>query len=299
MLPNLIIIGASKCATTSLHWYLATHPEVFMTRQKELHFFIDDAAWGTWHRGLPWYEEQFEAGQKYPIRGESSPGYTHEDNSKRAAELMAQTVPGARLIYLMRDPVERIKSHYGEEMFWGRIPTSVSLNAIIASANILNSPAQRYFRMLVYTSLYHRQLFHYVQRFALNQLLCITTEALRREPNEVMKSIFSFLRIDTQWKVPTLGIKYNQVEGKRLRFINPTAVLRAIPGYNRLSSLTPAWVKGIYRQAVSRKIDYSALTEISERNMDFIMKLITADVEKLSRLLGRSFEEWSYPEGKV
>ena len=56
MLPNLLIIGGMKCGTTSLHNYLATHPEVFMSEEKELDFFT---SWNIRERGLGWYEKQF------------------------------------------------------------------------------------------------------------------------------------------------------------------------------------------------------------------------------------------------
>ena len=59
MLPNLIVIGAAKCGTTSLHRYLDLHPEIAMTKAKELDFFVEDR---NWQRGLGWYESQFRPG---------------------------------------------------------------------------------------------------------------------------------------------------------------------------------------------------------------------------------------------
>lgn len=56
-LPNLIIIGAQKSATTSLHYYLNLHPQIAMSREKELDFFIEEH---NWHKGTEWYESQFD-----------------------------------------------------------------------------------------------------------------------------------------------------------------------------------------------------------------------------------------------
>ena len=67
MRPNLIIIGAMKCGTTSLHFYLDQHPEIGMSTKKETDFFTDR----VWGRGVEWYEQHFEGGTK--IRGEASP----------------------------------------------------------------------------------------------------------------------------------------------------------------------------------------------------------------------------------
>ena len=68
MLPDFIIIGTMKGGTTSLHHYLSQHPEIFMSKQKELNFFIEER---NRRRGLKWYESQFNGTER--IRGEASP----------------------------------------------------------------------------------------------------------------------------------------------------------------------------------------------------------------------------------
>lgn len=119
-LPNVVVIGAMKCGTTSLHHYLDLHPEIAMSRPKELNFFIgsEGAAapegpvdWrrGTWARGVAWYASHFDAGA--PVRGEVSPGYTSPAHPYVAAR-MAAVVPGARLVLAVRDPIRRAVSQY-------------------------------------------------------------------------------------------------------------------------------------------------------------------------------------------
>jgi hypothetical protein len=74
-LPNFIVIGAAKRGTTSLHYYLSLHPEIFMSRVKEARFFGDERdSIGRWNRGLDWYNSLFQT--TLPICGESSPAYT-------------------------------------------------------------------------------------------------------------------------------------------------------------------------------------------------------------------------------
>jgi hypothetical protein len=85
VLPNLIVIGAQKCGTTSLHYYLSLHPEIAMSRTKELHFFSR-----RWRRGLRWYERQFR--DPAPIRGESSPSYAFYPVWRDVPERMAEVV---------------------------------------------------------------------------------------------------------------------------------------------------------------------------------------------------------------
>src|SRR5690606_11798413 len=105
-LPNLVVIGAMKCGTSALHALLDHHPEIAMSRPKELNFFLGDDGgashdWmlGNWRRGLRWYAGHFPVTAR--VRGESSPGYTSPAHPE-AAGRMAAVIPDARLVYLVR-----------------------------------------------------------------------------------------------------------------------------------------------------------------------------------------------------
>src|SRR5687768_8813331 len=102
-LPNLIIIGAMKCGTTSMHGYLRRHRQIEMSGTKELDFFI---AGRNWEKGPDWYASQFPGGTA--IRGESSPNYTSALIFPGVPERMHSVVPDARLLFMVRDPVDRI-----------------------------------------------------------------------------------------------------------------------------------------------------------------------------------------------
>src|SRR5215217_5064804 len=103
-LPTLMVIGAMKCATTALHDYLDAHPDITMSTPKELNFFN-----GSSMRGLAWYASHFDPRSK--LRGESSPGYTSPSFPDTAAR-MASAIADVRLVYLVRDPIERALSQY-------------------------------------------------------------------------------------------------------------------------------------------------------------------------------------------
>ena len=122
-LPDLVVIGAMKCGTTSLHHYLDLHPEIAMSRPKELNYFFGPAdaspgsatderpewARGNWHRGPAWYAARFDPAAA--VRGEASPGYT-SPSYPAVAQRMARLIPGARLVYAVRDPIQRAVSQY-------------------------------------------------------------------------------------------------------------------------------------------------------------------------------------------
>jgi hypothetical protein len=142
-LPTLVVIGAMKCGTTSLHGHLDAHPEIGMSEPKELNFFLgpdtvdgaDDGTWtsGNWHRGTGWYAAQFDPAR--PVRGEASPGYTSPSHPEAAAR-MAAVLPAARLVYAVRDPVRRAVSQYGHHRREGTEPRPI--------AEALLDPASQY-----------------------------------------------------------------------------------------------------------------------------------------------------------
>ncbi|MCB2224382.1 MAG: sulfotransferase [Actinobacteria bacterium] len=109
MAERLFVIGGQRCGTTYLHGLLDEHPEIAMARPAlpEPKFFYDD---DLYRRGLDWYDAHFfaEAGDE-PVRGEKSVGYLESD---RAAERIAGAFPGASLVVLLRDPVDRAVSNY-------------------------------------------------------------------------------------------------------------------------------------------------------------------------------------------
>ena len=107
--PNLFIIGAMKSGTTTLHEYLDSHPQIAMSRIKEPGFFVEEL---TLRQGEDWYLSLFEQDDRFRYRGESSTHYTKLPVFRGVAERLSRFNPEARLIYIMRNPIERLVSHY-------------------------------------------------------------------------------------------------------------------------------------------------------------------------------------------
>ena len=105
-LPRFLIIGAKRCGTTSTYSYLVQHPRIMAAWRKEVHFF-DNAR--KYPRGEPWYRAHFPRARPGLISGEATPEYMFRPD---ATARMARHVPGARLIALLRNPVDRTVSQY-------------------------------------------------------------------------------------------------------------------------------------------------------------------------------------------
>jgi hypothetical protein len=195
--PNLIIIGAQKCGTTSLHHYLDAHPEVSMSRRKETNYFVRN---GSWDRGPEWYASHFDPGA--PVRGEASTDYTNLPESAGAAERIHSAVPGARLIYLVRDPLDRMASHYAHAR-----ATGVERRSL---AEAISDPQDSYFMR----SCYATQLKPFLELFPREQILVDTRERLLRERQATLRRIFEFAGVDASFVSPEFERIWERSEGK-------------------------------------------------------------------------------------
>jgi hypothetical protein len=271
MLPTFLVIGAMKCGTTSLYYYLAEHPEIGMSRRKETDFFLDDH--GNWEHGRDWYAKQFP--EDAPARGECSPNYTKRHLFDGVAERITSVCPDVKLIYLVRDPVERTISHYWGSYRQGReerpFETAV---ADMAHSNY------------VLTSRYHMQLQPYLDRFREDNLLVCATEGLKRTPTDTLQRIYRFLGVDTVF------------ENRRTeRHFNPSAAKKKRgPWYRWLSRQVPQHIKDRLRLYLPFHWLPGEHVPRPEVTPDVRVRLEDAlrpDAEALRTLTSCDFEAWS------
>jgi hypothetical protein len=181
-LPTFVVIGAMKAGTVSLRHYLDDHPDVFLGRGGkfgEPNFFTAEY---NWPRGRGWYESLFDGAGKAAAIGECSPSYTMAPAFRGVPERMAQVVPDARLIYVVRDPIARMQSMYMHQVSAGRERRR-------AEAALLDD---RYLG----PSLYGFQLAAFLDHFDRSQVLVIASEVLRDRPREALSAVFDHLAID-------------------------------------------------------------------------------------------------------
>ena len=169
MHPNLFIIGSMKSGTTSLHNYLNTHSDIYMSDNKEPGYFVPQM---TLNLGLDWYQSLFETGKSYRYAGESSTHYTKLPVYEGVAERMHAYNPNARLIYLMRNPFDRLVSHYWHEV--RKIEHGGEHRDLLSAVDV-NSE-------YVAFSHYARQLAPYIALFGREAIYTLTFEALKKDP---------------------------------------------------------------------------------------------------------------------
>ena len=203
-LPNLIIIGAAKSGTTSLHRYLSVHPEIFMSKEKELRFFDTRPRYGRFHRGIEWYRSQFP--ENKPIRGYSSPQYTLSPILPDVPRLINEVLGTPKLIYILRDPVERILSDYVQI-----VDENYKCETFDEYLNQSFEKKEAY-----HYSRYYFQLTQYLKVFPRENICVLLTERLSADPKATLRRVFDFLGVDQEFWADDFDAKHNKQKSTRL-----------------------------------------------------------------------------------
>jgi hypothetical protein len=197
-LPDFLILGAQKAGTTALYAYLRWHPQVTGPSFKEVSFFDRHYA-----HGERWYRAHLPI-KRGGIVGEASPSYLFHP---LAAERVAHMVPRARLIALLRNPVDRAFSHYQHEVALGREELSFE-DALAQEDERMEGELERMLRDPTYFSYpwwnytyaargrYAEQLERWLASFPRDQLLVLFTEELAADTAGTYRRVLDFLGVD-------------------------------------------------------------------------------------------------------
>jgi hypothetical protein len=275
-LPNLVLIGGLKCGTTSLHHYLNLHPEIGMSRPKELNFFVAEL---NWELGTDWYASHFAAGDA--VRGESSPHYTNRPRFGRVAERMAGLIPDARLIYVVRDPIDRALSHYLHNVSGGYETRSL--------AEALAEPESAY----VHRGLYAMQLDPYLERFPRERIAIVAHEDLKLDRQRTMEELFGFLGVEAGFSSPQFAREWETGGGKRsgrFRVMDRAVRLPGLRALDRNFDRLPESMRWMVERLVHDP--EAAATPKPQPPPELHARLVDRfrdDVAELERIAGRRF----------
>jgi len=278
--PNFLVIGAMKSGTTSLYHYLRAHPEIYMPDLKEVDYFTSELNWG---KGRHWYARQFaSASPSERMLGEASTSYTKYPRYQGVAKRIAEHLPDVKLIYIVRDPIDRMRSHYQHNAVLGEENASID-DALLTNPSYLDC------------SRYAMQIEHYLDHFARDQVLIFSSEDLRHARASTIQRVFQFLGVDPNADISNLAEEFYKTE-ERPAMPSPVAAVRrvlkrAFPGSVGLwrGRFVPGSVKG----KLGRKVGVEAVTSttISHETRKRLEEALRKDVVRL-RELEPSLDGW-------
>ena len=184
-LPDFLIIGAMKCGTSTLQAQLAAQAGVFMTTPKEPNFFSDDAIFA---KGIGWYQALFAAAPQGALKGEASTHYTKLPTHPHTLDRLTPVLPACRIVYMIRNPVDRAVSHYIHEWSMGQMGDAIE-QAFASHGELVD-----YGR-------YPVQIAPWIAAYGKAAVLITSLEAMTRNPQDVLTRVGAHLGLtDLVWQ---------------------------------------------------------------------------------------------------
>jgi hypothetical protein len=276
-LPTFLIIGTMKGGTTSLYRYLRQHPEVFMPERKELNFFVDEYAGPpieppeerNWSRGITWYEHQFAGAERERAVGEASPNYSRHPTYPGVAERIAAVVPNVKLIYVMRNPIDRVLSHYLHDLSNGR--EKHSLHVALRRDDRYLAPSR-----------YAAQVENYFRVFSPGQVLLLKSDDLLARRAETVRRVLDFIGVNGKVHL-RLDFEVHRSSEKLER----TRAL-TFASQSRYRRFVPQPIRRRLRQLLANPLDTSKV-EGDMETREFLMTQLAPDIRRLSELAEEDF----------
>lgn len=281
MLPNFLIIGAPRSGTTHLYHGLRQHPEVFMSDFKEPMFFA--------YEGNPQpsvihdresYEALFQGADVQQARGEASTLYLY---SPVAPENIQRTIPDARLIAILRNPVDRAFSQYTFQRFLKTEPLETFEEALDAESERLQDPIP--FHLYRPVGLYSAQIKRYQDRFPSHQLLWLLQDELEREPERIFQQIFRHISVnpdfapDLRHRTNASGVPEHESLFRAIKSAG-RAIKRFLPEKVAVSLSGTAHETLLQRRQMRPETKRALLAYFHE------------DIEATAELIGRDLSHW-------
>jgi hypothetical protein len=279
-LPDFLIVGAKRAGTTALTRYLDAHPDVFMAKPKELHFFDVDH-----RRGLDWYRERF-AGAGALRTGEATPVYMYDPGT---IARMRESVPDVRLIAVLRNPVDRAYSHYWMRRAKGLEPLRFE-DAILAERQRLLAGESGAHIGYVDLGRYVGQLRALCDVYPREALLVLIFEEMVADIAGSYRSICEFIGVDPNVAPAVVGRQVNKFATFRSIRVRNISLRLQRRGRTQLSRRTGRLVAGlnVRRRAAYPALDRGIRAELNDR--------FALDNAALADWLGCDLSHWAGSE---
>jgi hypothetical protein len=297
-MPNFLMIGGAKAGTSSLYAYLRQHPDVFLSEVRECDFFVleggtprysgpgDHIALRRYVTTLDQYQALFEGASGRRAVGESSDLYLDGDG---AAERIRRHLPEARLIVILRNPVERAYSQFKHLVRDGR-ETLPTFEQALAAEEQRAANGWHPIWHLAGRGFYAGQLQKYLDLFPREQLSIHLYDDFVADPPKVMRALFEFLGVDPAFPVD-MSLKYNVSGTPRSQLLH-SFLAQPLAVKDVFKPLLPA----PFRHRVRAKLMNRNIVPDRSRMSKATRRALTArfreDVLRLEALIGRDLGPW-------
>ena len=266
VLPNFLVIGVQRSATTWLFECLREHPDIFMPAEKELHFFDEN-----YQKGIEWYSRFFESVHNEKVIGEISPNYFHKPF---AVDRIASDLPGAKMQIILRNPVERAYSAYMlyHERFKG-----------ISFIDAFNKD-----KTLRDIGLYAKHLDSIFEIIPQERINITLYDDIIRCPDEYIRQTYRYVGVDENFLPSGLLKTYNKII-----FPNLQSMLVKLGLKKRLEWFKNTQVGHLLKGSIRKNEPQKKKRKLAhEEYLKAIFRFYEEDIAKLELLIGTDLSSW-------
>ena len=288
---HLIIAGSEKSGTTSVYHYLNAHPDVVGSYRKETDYFRREGA-----LSLEGYSRVFPPAQSKAMRMEASPGYLAE--SERVAPAIASLLPDARLLFILRDPIERVLSSFQFHKSRLFIPEDMLFEDYVnlclrydkGEIDAQEAGIDDWFLQVLDAGRYASHLRDYLKYYPLNQIKVLTFDRLQQSAHDFMCHVCAWTGLDDVFYDDFDFTRANVTFAPRYAWLQRIALLvnRIMePFFNRYP-LVKRKLTGTYKLLNARQVSRPA---VSRSIVDKLANYYARDVEDLMEIFGEDVAE--------
>ncbi|WP_020529662.1 sulfotransferase domain-containing protein [Flexithrix dorotheae] len=265
-LPNFIIIGSPRAGTTWIDNNIRCHPEIFMPKKKELHFFDRD-----FEKGLAYYHSYFDTVTNEKVIGEATPSYLHKPGiAQKIYDTLGKDI---KIIVSLRHPVDRLYSRY-----WNA-KSKFNENKNLTFEEKIKSKQE-----FISEGLYASHLKKYYELFPAENILVLLFDDLEEDPAKFLKKIYQFLKVDESYIAPLTNGKINAASSK------PKL------GKSILLNYSSRFFRKIHLYTLSQtleKLNQKKLPKMDPKTRSWLIDEVYKESNnELEVLLGRNLDSW-------
>ena len=304
--PNFLIGGPPKCASTSLYFYLNQHPEIFMSPVKQTRFFSEH-----YDKGTDYYVSNYFSGVNgEKVAGEATPGYFA---FPFVTERIYRFNPEMKFIFCLRNPVERAFSGWnmrvgnGTEKLSFREALKENLQQREQMKFLTEPDTQQWqknkdhykmdevgYRLYIEGSLYAFNLKHYYKFFDPSQVKIIFLESLKTHFEETIRSVFSFLGVDENYVIKNTEEHNTHKTGKVKSF---GRVKRKGKRFSKIISVIPKSLRNkILEKMFTKSSAEGSKAKLTGSDREFAYNMFKEDIAELEQLLQVDLSRWKCQE---
>lgn len=287
--PNFLIIGAQKAGSTTLTKYLMQHPDIFISNPKEPVFFANDT---LYNKGLEFYQKFFVERKNESRIGDASTAYSQYVDLKKVISRIHDFDPNMKIIYILRNPIERAHSAY-----WHNVRDMVEKLSVEQALEIEESRTNNTFRIDPFSykrrGLYYFIINSYLKFFPRKNFHVLLLEDLETFPETTCNNIFKFLKIKEFNVTPIPKENFSVLPKNKI-------IYKLINHPNKATRFMFNLFGNRFKKKLRVKLDTLNRKNLEEftyplmnvQTENYLIKYFEKDTLELEKFLGRKLSHW-------